>query len=124
MYRVSENAIFQGPCMDIGVTGWLKECTGEPLSYFFDFDSCFIESDNKISIKCVRLLIWTPSIWSSIHLSNSGDNRIATYSFTISNTYLQCNTKEHINTRLTISNFVLQSKTNGMNDLNERERDV
>jgi len=69
-------------------------------------------SDKHISMKCVLLRMWTPSILLSIHLSNSGDNRIATYSFTILNTYLRCNTSEHINIRFTISTFVKLYKTN------------
>jgi hypothetical protein len=81
-------------------------------TYYYFLDSfCFL-SDNTISIKCVLLRMWTPSILLSIHSSNSGDNLTATYSFTTLDTFLQCNTNEHINTCFTISTIVKHCKTN------------
>ena len=97
------------PSMDVGMADLQKQFIGYPLHYFLD-SSCFF-SVNTISIKCVLLRMCTPSILLSIHSSNSGDNLTATYSFTTLNTYLQCNTSEHINTCFTISIFVNYCKT-------------
>ena len=103
------------PLEDVtGVQEILTTLSYSTLNYFLDSFSFL--SDNTISIKCVLLRMWTPSTLLSIHSNISGDNRTATYFFTTLNTYLQCNTSEHINTCFTISTFVNVCKTYECNE--------
>jgi len=90
--------------MNKGMADVQKYFIGRPQYYFFD--SVSFLSESTISIKCVLFLMWIPSTLLSIHLSNSGDNLTPIYSFTTSNTMLQRNTNEHINTCFTLSTFV------------------